>query len=154
MNHTFGRVAAHCGLRLSYYITAALLCIAFFALTLTDYRTPSPLYILLVAAVAPSVLKAMLFENTKQKRENAVAFPLFCKKYKYDAVLYQSMNLAYFLLFILFAAWQISYSRSEALPPLICRLPVLLAAVSLCIRLLGTIGYRLYFRLFPLKAMH
>jgi len=155
MNHTFGQVAAHCGLRLSYYITTALLCISFFILVITSYRTPTPLYILLVAAVAPSVIKALLTGNKKQqKRENAVAFPLFCKKYKYDAVLYQSMNISYLLLFILFAAWQISYSRSTSLPVLIYRLPVLLAAISLCIRILGTIGYLLYFRLFPLKAMH
>jgi len=155
MNHTFGQVAAHCGLRLSYYITTALLCISFFILVITSYRTPTPLYILLVAAVAPSVIKTLLTGNKKQqKRENAVAFPLFCKKYKYDAVLYQSMNISYLLLFILFAAWQISYSRSTSLPVLIYRLPVLLAAISLCIRILGTIGYLLYFRLFPLKAMH
>ena len=155
MNHIFGRVAAHCGLRLSYYITIALLCISFFILVMTSYRTPSPLYILLVAVVAPSVIKSMLTGNHKQqKRENAVAFPLFCKKYKYDAVLYQSMNISYLLLFILFAAWQVSYSSSINLPVLVCRLPALLVLISFCTRILGTVGYRLYFRLFPLKAMH
>jgi hypothetical protein len=122
---------------------------------MTSYRTPSPLYILLVALVAPSIVKALLHGTKKQqKRENTVAFPLFCKKYKYDAVLYQSMNISYLLLFILFAAWQLSYSHSKNLPALIYRLPALLAAASLCIRILGTVGYRLYFRLFPVKAMH
>ena len=155
MNYTFGRVAAHCGLRLSYYVTTALLCLSFFLLVMTSYRTPSPLYILLVAAVAPSVIKTLLAGNKKQqKRANTVAFPLFCKKYKYDAVLYQSMNISYLLLFILLAAWQISYSRSINVPELICRLPALLATVSLSCRILGFIGYFLYFRLFPMKAMH
>ncbi len=155
MNYTFGRVAAHCGLRLSYYTTTALLCIIFFILTMTVYRTPSPLYILLVAAVSPSIIKSIFFYNGKQqKRENALAFPLFCKKYKYDAVLYQSMNISYLLLFVMLAAWQFSYTRSSNLPAFICKLPLLLATISLCIRIMATIGYRLYFRLFPLKAMH
>lgn len=156
MNHTFQRVAAFCGLRLSYYITAALLAVAFVGLALTEnYRTASPLYILLTMAVMPAILKSMFFSAKKEeKRENALAFPLFCKKYHYDLAMYKSMNLAYLLLFILFAAWHISYSLVEAVPSVISSLPALIAALSLLTRILGSIGYRLYFHLFPLKAMH
>lgn len=156
MNYTFGRVAAHCGLRLSYYITAALLFIVFVGLALTEnYRTASPLYILLVLAVLPSLLKAIFFSNPKkEKRENDLAFPLFCQKYHYDRIMYKSMNLAYLLLFLLFAAWHISYRLVENIPPVVSALPAALAALSLLIRVLGVIGYRLYFHLFPLRAMH
>lgn len=154
MNYTFTRVAAFCGLRLSYYITAILLTITFFALVLTDYRTPSPLYILLTMAVLPSVTKALFFSSTqKEKRENATTFPLFCKKYNYTSVLYKTMNISYVLLFLLLAAWMLSYSQSTA-PAFIRRLPALITGCSLLTRFLGAIGYRLYFHIFPLKAMH
>lgn len=155
MNHTFGRVAAHCGLRLSYYITAAAVGLSFLILVPTDYITATPLYILLVLATAPSLIKSMFFSGkTEEKRANDLAFPLFCKKYHYNFVAYKSMNLAYLLLFILFAAWRISYITQQAIPEVISFLPVLIAGVSLLTRLLAVIGYRLYFHLFPLKAMH
>lgn len=155
MNYTFGRVAAFCGLRLSYYTTAAALGFVFLALVPTEYRTASPLYILLALAVLPSVIRAMFFSSQQEKkRENNLAFPLFCKKYHYNFVMQKSMNLAYLLLFVLFAAWHISYSLNENYPAIITALPTLLAAISLLVRIVGVIGYRLYFHLFPLKAMH
>ena len=155
MKYTFQRVAAHCGLRLSYYSTAALLALIFLVLVFTEYRTASPLYILLSLAVLPSVCKTIFFSGQKEsKRENSMAFPLFCQKYHYDPVMYRSMNLAYLLLFILFAAWHFSYSRNETAPAIITCLPALTACTSLLLRILGIIGYRLYFHLFPLKAMH
>jgi len=153
MNHTFTRVASFCGLRLSYYITAGLIAISFLALAPTEYRTASPLYILLTMAVLPSVVKALFFSSAqKEKRENAIAFPLFCEKYDYSLVSSKTMNISYLLLFILLAAWMFSYSQSTA-PLLIRRLPALITGCSLIIRILGVIGYRLYFHLFPAKAM-
>lgn len=154
MNYTFSRVAAFCGLRLSYYSTAALLAIAFFSLALTKYRTPTPLYILLTIAVLPSLLEAMFFSNKKEKKEKAVAFPLFCQKYRYNQTKFASMKLAYLLLFVLLAAWHISYASGTDMPLFIRMLPTILAAASLLLRILITLGYRLYFHLFPLKAMH
>ena len=155
MNYTFQRVAALCGLRLSYYTTAAVLAIAFVALALTEYRTATPLYILLMLALLPSCVKAMFFSDKQQKkRENVLAFPLFCKKYNYNLYTYKSMNIAYFLLFLLFAAWQFSYTGTENTPAIVTALPALLAFVSLLLRILGVIGYRIYFRFFPLQAMH
>lgn len=154
MNHTFSRVSAFCGLRLSYYTTAALLAVAFLALAISEYRTPSPLYILLTLAVLPALLKAMLFSSPKAKeRESDLAFPLFCKKYKYEVIQYKSMNAAYLLLFLLLAAWQISYSPAKGAPDPVAFLPSFIAALSLLVRLSGVVGYRLYFHLFPLKAM-
>ncbi len=153
MNYTFQRVAAFCGLRLSYYATAAMVALAFFALILTEYRTASPLYILLTLAVLPSLVKAMFFSDSKKQKREPLSFPLFCKKFHYDHIIYQSMNLSYLLLFLLFAAWHISYSRSETVPAFIAALPGLIAGLSLLIRILGVFGYRLYFHLFPLKAM-
>ncbi len=156
MRYTFQRVAAQCGLRLAYYMTAAMLAIEFLLLTVTKYRTASPLYILLVLAVLPSLLHSMLFSPEKQKntkRENALPFPLFCKKYRYNASFHNAMNLTYFLLFLLLVAWHFSYSLTPGAPMLIRMLPAGTAFLSLLARLLGTLGYRLYFDLFPLKAM-
>lgn len=153
MNYTFSRVAAHCGLRLSYYTTASLVAISFFALVFTEYRSTSPLYILLCLAVLPSLLKTMLFSK-ETKRENALTFPLFCQKYHYNAEMYKAMNLSYFLILLLIIAWRFSYTLSPNSPEVISLIPSLLAVISLLIRLLGAIGYRLYFHLFPLKAMH
>lgn len=152
MNYTFSRVAAYCGLRLSYYTTALLLSLAFLALVPTPYLSASPLYILLVLALAPSILKAMLF--SAKKEATPLAFPLFCKKYGYEPAAHKSMNTAYVLLFILLAAWHISYSNSTGIPKPVTSIPSVLAIASLLTRILCTIGYRLYFRLFPLKAMH
>ena len=153
MKYTFARVAAFCGLRLSYYSTAALLAVSFLGLAITEFRIASPLYILLAMALLPSLTRAMFFSSLqKEKRENATAFPLFCKKYNYNSVLYKAMNISYLLLFILLAAWMISYSQSTA-PALVRRLPVLIAGISLLTRIFGVIGYRLYFHFFPLKAM-
>ncbi|MBQ8040549.1 MAG: hypothetical protein IJ274_11905 [Lachnospiraceae bacterium] len=155
MNYTFQRVASHCGLRLSYYITATLLILAFLVLIPTEHRSASPLYILLMLAVLPSLLKSMLFSGKNaQKKENNLAFPLFCKKFHYDSCQYKAMSLSYFLLFILFAAWHISYAFATNVSGPVTLLPAGTAAISLLSRILGTIGYRLYFHLFPLKAMH
>ena len=153
MNYTFSRVAAFCGLRLSYYSTAALLTLIFLVLALTEYRTPTPLYILFTMAFLPSITEAMFFSNHKEKRENP-EFPLFCKKYKYDQIKFSSMKIAYVLLFVLLAAWHISYTNYSIDSVLIPKLPAILAAIALLIRILGTLGYRLYFQLFPFKAMH
>ena len=154
MNHTFSRVAAFCGLRMSYYITAALLTPVFVVLALTGYRSATPLYILLAMAVLPSVIEAIFFQKDKAKRENELPFPLFCKKYRYNQIKFASMKAAYLILFVLFAAWHISYTGFTGTAALIPKLPAILAAVSLLLRILITLGYRLYFHLFPLKAMH
>ena len=156
MNYTFQRVASLCGLRLSFYVTAALLAATFFILVFTTYRTASPLYILLTLALMPSLLRSMLFSGTteKEKRENTLAFPLFCKKYRYDSASYKAMNLAYLLIFILLAAWHVSYRNFSGDPVYLTALPMGTAVISLLTRLLGTLGYRIYFHRFPLKAMH
>lgn len=154
MNYTFSRVAAFCGLRLSYYSTAALLAILFLVFAVTGYRTPTPLYILLTMAVMPSAIEAVFFSNQKEKRENAMAFPLFCQKFRYDKIKFRAMNISFLLLFVLLAAWHISYTSETATPAFIRMLPAILAATALLLRILGVIGYRLYFHLFPLKAMH
>jgi len=150
MNNTFRQVAAFCGLRLSYYIMAALLIVSFLCLVVTEYKTASPLYILLMLAVLPSLMKAIFFTK---KEESPLAFPLFCKKYHYNSNQYRAMNLAYLLLFVLLTAWHISYISADTLPLPVSILPSLIAGISLIIRILGVIGYQLYFHLFPLKSM-
>ena len=74
MNHTFSRVAAFCGLSLSYYITAALLAPAFVVLALTGYRSATPLYILLAMAVSPL---SGLIVFAVCKPYNIAVFPCF-----------------------------------------------------------------------------
>ena len=153
MNYTFSRVSAFCGLRLSYYITAALVAIVFLALVFTEYRTPTPLYILFTMAVLPAITEALFFSSQKKERENDLPFPLFCKKYHYNSIKFSSMKIAYLLLFVLLAAWHISYTGTATVPAIIPVLPSVLAALSLLLRIVITLGYRLYFRLFPFKAM-
>lgn len=153
MNDTFRRVAAFCGLRLSYYTAAALLTITFLVLVPTAYLTASPLYILLALALLPSVVKAMFFSSEQKKREPAMAYPLFCKKYRYNFVSHRSMNMAYLLLFVLLAAWRISYVSRTDIPSVIRTLPALIGSLSLLTRVLGILAYRAYFRFFPFRAM-
>jgi len=154
MNDTFRKVAALCGLRLSYYTTAAFLTIAFLILVPTAYLTASPLYILLSLALLPSVVKALFFSSeTQKKREPAMAYPLFCKKFHYNFIAYRSMSISYLLLFILLAAWHISYTSHTDIPAIIRTLPALIGSLSLLTRIFGVFGYRIYFRFFPLRAM-
>lgn len=152
MQHTFRQVAAFCGLRLSYYATAILLAIVFFALLFTEYKTATPLYLLVAAMLLPGILKSVVFPDNK-KRENDMPFPLFCQKYHYDVLSGRALNLSCLLLFILFAAWQASYRSAEDFPVFVTHLPVWITAASLLARLLLTLGYYLYFCLFPVKAM-
>ena len=155
MNYTFTRVASFCGLRLSYYSTAALIFISFLALAVTEYRSASPLYILLTMAVLPAIAETLFFSKQKtKKRENGLSFPLFCAKYHYNEIKFKSMKIAYLLVFILLAAWHISYTNYTTAPAFIRTLPAILAASSLLLRVLVTLGYRLYFHFFPFKAMH
>ena len=154
MNHTFFRVASLCGLRLSYYITAALIALTFLVLIPTNYRTVSPLYILLMLAVLPSLMKALFYSKQPNKTDEALPdYPLFCRKYRYSTVQHKSMNIAYPLVFVLLGAWHISYDSLPDNHALITFIPGLIAGFSLLTRILGTIGYLLYFHLFPLKAM-
>lgn len=155
MSYTFARVAAHCGLRLSYYITAAFVGMTFLYFVLTEYRTATPTYILFVMLLVPSLTKSFFFSNqSKNKKENALAFPLFCKKYGFDPITYKSLRISYLLIFILFAAWQFScLSFADSVSACPRYLPSGLAMTSLLIRLLGTLCYRLYFHFFPLRAM-
>ena len=80
MNHTFSRVAAFCGLRLSYYITAALLAPAFVVLALTGYRSATPLYILLAMAVSPSVIEAIFFSKRQSKERKRITISSLLQK--------------------------------------------------------------------------
>ena len=150
MNNTFRQVAALCGLRLSYYTMAVLLSVSFLCLVVTEYRTPSPLYILLALATLPSLMKSIFFTK---KEEKPLTFPLFCKKYRYSSRQYHAMSIAYLLLFVLLAAWHISYGNADTLPVPVSILQSLIAGISLTIRILGVIGYQVYFHLFPLKSM-
>lgn len=152
MQHTFRRVAAFCGLRLSYYATAALLALVFFVLLFTKYQTATPLYLLVAVLLLPGILKSVVFPD-RQKRENDVSFPLFCQKYHYDFLSGRALNLSCLLLYVLFAAWQISYRSAEDFPVFVTHLPVWIAAASLLMRIVFTLGYYLYFCFFPLKAM-
>lgn len=156
MHALFRQVAAFCGLRLSYYLTEAIVAILFFMLVLTENRTVSPLYIVLSALVMPSIIKAMLFpeeqKKQKKKKESSSPLPLFCKKYRYDATMHTSFRIAYLILFIMLLAWRVSYLNSQK-PDWIILLPIWTGGISLILRLGISMGYQIYFRHFPMKAM-
>lgn len=155
-NHLFHQVASFCGLRLSYYITEGMVAVLFLMLVLTEHSTVSPLYIVLSALVMPGIIKAMLFSEDsakqKKKKENSSPFPFFCKKYHYDANTYTALRIAYLILFVMLLAWRISYLNSTK-PNWITLLPILVGGLSLLLRIGISIGYLIYFRLFPTKAM-
>lgn len=155
-NYIFRKVAALCGLRISLYITLALLTISFLALILTEYRTASPLYILVFGAILPEWIQMVIFQeptNKKEKRENKLPFPLFCQKYHYTIKRHKSTNLACIVLFFMLGAWHIAYRHNTSLPSLVASLPSLIAGINLITRLFTTIAYQIYFTYFPLKAM-
>lgn len=155
-NYIFRKVAALCGLQISFYITLTLLILSFLGLILAGYRTASPLYILIFAAILPEWIQMVVFpksDKKKEKRENGLPFPLFCKKYHYTIKRHKSMNLACLVLFLMLGAWHISYINSTSLPAIVTALPSFIAILNLITRLFATIIYQIYFTYFPLKAM-
>lgn len=150
----FRRVAAYRGIILSFYLLALLLAVSYLGLLLTDYKTPSPLYLLFLLSVLPYLLRTLMEQKRKQKEEHASALlPLFCKKYKFSSLRLASAGLSYLIVFFLLAAWRFSYVQNPGCPAGIRNIPVMIAAVSLCSRVLFTAGYRYYFTHFTLRAM-
>ena len=150
------KVASLCGLRISLYITLALLIISFLVLNLTGYRTASPFYIIVFAAILPELIQMVVFpesDNKKKKRENQLPFPLFCKKYRYTTRYHKAMNLTSIILFLMLGAWHIAYHNNNSLPTIITILPISIAIINFATRLLTSIIYQIYFTYFPLSAM-
>ena len=155
-NYIFRKVASLCGLRISLYVTLALLIISFLGLNLTGYRTASPLYISVFATILPEWIQMVVFSETdhkKKKREQTLPFPLFCKKYRYSIRYHKAMNLSSLIVFLMLTAWHISYQINATLPTIITILPLSIAIVNLTTRLLTNVIYHIYFTYFPLTAM-
>lgn len=159
MNFLFRRVAAYRGLVLSGYIIALLLAAAYLGLILTDYKTPSPLYLLFFSSVLPYLIRTLLEQKEEQRRflkkeeQAQPLFPLFCKKYKFSSLRLTAASISYLIIFILLAAWRFSYVQIPDCPGFISSIPVFIAITGLCTRILFTLGYRYYFTHFPLRAM-
>lgn len=155
-NYIFQKVATLCGLRISLYITITLLIVSFLVLNFSGYRTASPFYILVFAAILPEWIQMVVFpesNNKKEKREPNLPFPLFRKKYRYTIRYHKAMNLAHIVLFLMLGAWHISYYNNNTLPTIVMIVPMSIAIINLITRLLTTIIYQIYFIYFPLKAM-
>lgn len=107
MDFLFRRVAAYRGVVLSGYILSLLLAAAFLGLLLTDYKTPSPLYLLFLFSVLPYLLRTLMEQkkqraaqaSVKKEETNASLFPLFCKKYKFSSLRLNAANLSYLIIF-------------------------------------------------------
>lgn len=154
MELLFHRVAAYRGLVLSGYVLSVLLALSFLCLLLTEYKTPSPFYLLFLYSVLPYLIRTLLEQKAaKQKKEEKNLFPLFCHKYRYSKLRHTAASISYLIAFFLLGAWHFSYAFRSGTPAFLCRLPDCIAAVSLFVRLAATICYRIYFRRNPLGAM-
>lgn len=154
MELLFFRVAAYRGLMLSGYVLSALLAFSFLCLLLTEYKTPSPFYLLFLYSVLPYLIRTLLEQKyAHQKKEEESLFPLFCRKYHYSKLRHTAASISYLIAFFLLGAWHFSYAFHAETPVLISRLPACIAAASLFVRLVATICYRVYFRRNPLRAM-
>lgn len=155
MELLFLRVAAYRGLVLSGYVLSVLLALSFLCLLLTEYKTPSPFYLLFLYSVLPYLIRTLLEQKSanQKKEEDSRLFPLFCHKYHYSKLRHTAASISYLVAFFLLGAWHFSYAFHSGTPVLICRLPACIAAVSLFVRLAATICYRIYFRRNPLGAM-
>lgn len=153
MDLLFYRVAAYRGLTISGYVLSALLALSFLCLVFTEYKTPSPLYLLFLYSVLPYLLRTLLEQRASAQKKEEPFFPLFCRKYHYSKLRHTAASISYLIAFCLLGAWHLSYVFFPGKPDLVCRLPAFIAAVSLLVRLISTVCYRIYFRKDPLRAM-
>ena len=152
-HYIFQKVATLCGLRISLYITIALLILSFLILNFSGYRTASPFYITVFAAILPEWIHMVVFPENNNTKEKKLPFPLFCKKYRYTTRYHKAMNLASIVLFLMLGAWHIAYYNNNTLPTIVMIVPISIAIINLVTRLFTTIIYQIYFIYFPLKAM-
>mgnify|MGYP003309528693 CR=1 FL=1 len=68
-HYIFQKVATLCGLRISLYITIALLILSFLVLNFSGYRTASPFYITVFAAILPEWIQMVVFPENNNKKE-------------------------------------------------------------------------------------
>jgi len=149
------QVAAYCSLRISLFATAGILSLLFLYLALNGYRTGTPLYILLTCLLLPSLIHGAAFgqNNKKENRDHTLPLPLFRKKYQYSSTKHICANISYLIVILMFAAWHLSF-RGKDVPDFIASMPSVIAILSFFLRIAATVGYRLYFHFFPIKAMH
>lgn len=157
MELLFHRVAAYRALVLSGYVLSASLALSYLILLFTEYKTPSPLYLLFLYSILPHLMRALLGQSVSpgQKKEDAMnhMFPLFCKKYHYSERNHQAANISYLIIFLLLCTWRYSYVLHPGSPSTVAGIPVIIAAGSLLIRILLSAGYRFYFCKNPIRAM-
>lgn len=160
MNLCLYRIASFRGLQLSCYHIAIMLVMSFTALLFTESKTVSPIYILLVLGLLPSLVESVAKsrqarrEQQNNKRENStVPFPLLIQKYHYSDNRQTALNFTYIIVLLLIAAWRFNYLLFPVSTQWICDLPVYCIAGSLVSRIVISIGYNMYFRFFPIQSM-
>ena len=147
------QIAAFCGVRTALRVTAGITCAWFLFLFFHDYRTPTPLYIMLTCMVLPSLIQGAAFSNDTQKKEKEkkLPLPLFRKKYGYDSAKHFCLRLSHTVVILMFAAWHISFRASDT--SVYSAFPLVAAAGSLLVRIGVTVYYRFYFNYNITNAM-
>lgn len=152
LSQELNRLAAYRGLMLSYRSLQLLLIAAFLVLALTEQASLSPLYIVLVLALLPLPLESV-FRSRAKKRENDASFPLLSQKYRYTPERHAAYRIVCLIGFLMLLAWRLNYVLFPIGTDWVMLLPILLCAGALCLRIGITLFYRIYFRLFPLRAL-
>ncbi len=110
----------------------------------------SPLYILLILLILPSIISYVLQDYTLKKQnhfiinliqEPPVLLNSLRKKYRYSRVSYLSNQIAYLITVLLICLWQISNMKDMYLSDLLCKLPLLILTTALTLRFLLAILY-------------
>lgn len=158
LNLCLNRLASYRGVVLSCRSLAVMLIVSFLVLAFGSGKTLAPLYIVLTLGLLPPFLSSVIsaskrYQNKYGDELSKPLFPLLQRKYNFSELRFLSLNLTYIIILLLLLTWRIHYILFPSTSVFLCYLPVFIIGISLLLRILCTVGYLIYFRLFPLHAI-
>lgn len=93
---------------LSRILLNIALIVSSVVLTFYGYRNPSPLYLLFILNVAPSIV-AILLRSRFSGQKPAVQFPALTKKYRYSLLAHMSTSITFYFIYLLILLWHFSF---------------------------------------------
>ncbi len=151
MKYEIRTVSGYQALIISKYYFIILLSLITIYLSLLRLA-PSSFYILLIPVTLPSILRSVIKDYTKKHnnrflgdltQEKAFQLSIMKKKYRYTRLKHVTESASYLVMSLLICLWQINYSLSLDLNPILNKTPFFLLITGLMLRFLLVIIYQI-----------